>query len=230
MSELERDLFGLGETIAYPPTPDIAIKVARSLESPRRSAGAWRVWATVAAALIALAIGVTMAVPPARSSVLHFFHIGAVHVRFVDRLPVVERVTAPLGRKIAPQDSPLPLLRSSLLGEPSAVYTQRGAVTEVFGSPGDVRLLVTQIDRSGFNPGVAKKLVAGGTRADFVVVRGADGPAVWLAGQPHVVRFLGGPVRLAGNTLIWLRGGVTIRVEGNFGRDQATRIANSLYG
>ena len=170
-----------------------------------------------------------MAVPPARTAVLHFFGVGAAEIRFVDRLPTVERVAAPLGPEIAPADSPLPLLRSRLLGKPDEVHVQGAAVTQVYGKPNGIRVLVTQIAGSGFDPSVGKKLAATGTRADFLIVRGADGPAVWIEGRPHVVRFPGASPRLAANTLIWLRRGVTVRVEGTLRRDQALRIANSLH-
>ncbi len=46
-----------------------------------------------------------------------------------------------------------------------------------------------------------KKLTAGGTRVDFVRVRGSDG--AWLAGPQHVVVFPAATARLAGNVLLW---------------------------
>lgn len=230
MSELERDLQALGESLVFPPTPDIATAVARDL-APRTRSRWMRRLAPVAIAVAALGVGVTMAVPPARTAVLHFFGVGAVEIRFVDRLPAVKPgPLLPPGRRISARASPVSLLRSSLLGPPDALYSDGRQVTLVYGKPGSIRLLVTQIPYSGFTPSIAKKLAGMGTRADFVAVRSADGPAVWIEGQPHVVRFPGGPSRLAGNTLIWLRNGVTVRVEGALGRDRAVEIANSLHG
>src|SRR5262249_22537549 len=62
-------------------------------------------------------------------------------------------------------------------------------------------------------------------------------PAVWITGAPHFFGYIGGrdgrdvrPIHpaLRGNTLLWQRGGLTLRVEGKLTLDQALRIARSL--
>jgi hypothetical protein len=228
VSDLERDLRALGATLVLPPTPDIASAVARDLVL--RPHPVWRRLAPVAIAVLALAIGVTMAVPPARTAVLRFFGVGAVHVRFVDKLPAVaQRTIVPAGRELSREDWPEDLPRSPLLGQPDSVYADGGTITEVFGSPGAIRLLLTSIPSSPYAPDVVKKLAGvEGTQAVFVVVRGATGAALWIEGRKHTVRFPGWPPRLGGNTLVWVRGTVTLRIEGELGRDEAVRIANSL--
>jgi hypothetical protein len=229
VSELERDLRAVGSTLVFPPTPDIASAVARDLVPRQRPL--WRRLAPIAVAVLALAIGVTMAVPPARAAVLRFFGVGAVHVRFVDKLPAVEqRTILPPGRELPRAEWPADLLRSPLLGQPDAVYADGGTITEVFGSPGAIRLLLTAIPSFPYAPDVVKKLAgAEGTRASFVAVRGATGAALWIEGRQHVVRFPGWPPRLARNTLVWVRGGVTLRIEGDLGREEAIRVADSLH-
>jgi hypothetical protein len=64
-------------------------------------------------------------------------------------------------------------------------------------------------------------------------VNGAFG--LWLVGGPHVLRyeqrgrFAEIETRLAGNTLLWLAGGRTLRIEGELTRAQALRLARSLH-
>ena len=174
MSELERELRALGGAIAYPSTPDLGATVSHALTSRRR--WPWRAWATVAVALVALAIGVTLAVPPARTAVFRFFHIGAVHVRFVDRLPQVEeQKVVPPGERVSANQSPFPLLRSPLLGPPDAVYTDGATLTQVFGKPGAARLFIMQIPHAGLSPEIVKKVATvSGTRTSFVTVCGRE--------------------------------------------------------
>jgi hypothetical protein len=54
-------------------------------------------------------------------------------------------------------------------------------------------------------------------------VNGAIG--VFIAGEPHVVI---PPNRLAGNTLLWVRGDTTYRLETALGRRAALRLARSV--
>ena len=57
----------------------------------------------------------------------------------------------------------------------------------------------------------------------------------WVAGDPHTVLYLDpfgevreNTVRLAGNTLLWQRGRLTLRLEGIGSREQAVAVARSL--
>jgi hypothetical protein len=229
MTELERELRDLTAAIAFPETPDIVARV-RLVPSPARNARrSWRIGALVTAVVLAAAMAAAFAVPQARTSILHWLRIGEVEIRFVDRLPEV-RPGAPLalGREIDPADAPFPLLRPALLGTPDAVYRSGDVVTLLYGSPERVRALVTEIPDSGFTPSVGKKLAGSGTRVDFVPIRGSDGPALWISGEPHVVDLPGGPARLAASTLIWTRGRRTIRLEGGETLQQARAIAESV--
>lgn len=228
MSELERELRTLGAALDLPPTPDLTTRVSRELR-PRARTIPWR-RVVVAALAAALAVGTAFAVPPARSAILRFFGVGAVRIELVDRLPEV-RPTSPLdlGSRIAADEAPFPLVRSARLGDPDAVYVRRGVVTLLYGSPERVRLLVTEIEGPPFDTAVVKKLAAGGTTADFVELMGSpSASAVWIEGLPHAVRLPGGPTRLAGNTLVWRRGELTLRLEGAETRRQAVEIAESL--
>jgi hypothetical protein len=129
------------------------------------------------------------------------------------------------------------------LGEPDEVYFNSavpgGAVSLVYAprpglpeAPGTgIGLLITQF-RGDYGPFLQKGLVAGGLLRP-VTVGGAQG--YWIEGAPHVLLFrdTAGEVheersRLAGNTLLWERDGVTFRLETAAGLDDALRIAESL--
>jgi len=181
----------------------------------------------VGVAFLALALG--LAVSPARSAILRFFGIGSVQIEFVERLPEV-RLTSPLelGAEIDPADAPFTLLQSDLLGDPDGVYLRDGVVTLLYGSPERVRLLVSQIADGGSAPAIAKKLVGTGTSVELVEIPGVAEPGVWIRGRPHVLLLPGGPPRLAGDTLLWTRDFVTLRLEGAQSREQAVEIAESI--
>ena len=228
MPDLERELRALAAAIDFPATPDIASRVRRPVLGRSRSGWTRRLAAAVAiAALVAVAAGFT--VPQARTTILRFFGIGAVRIEFVDRLPEVQP-SAPLelGTPIAPADAPFALLRSDVLGDPDGIYRRSGAVTMLYGSPQRVRILVTEIAGSDFTPEIGKKLTGTGTAVEFVPIRGATGPGIWLHGRPHVVRLPGGRPRLAANTLIWRHAELTLRLEGAPSLEQAVMIAESL--
>jgi hypothetical protein len=175
-------------------------------------------------------------VPPARSAILDFFGIGSAEIRIVDELPAVESGPLDVGdpttlEAVREQVPGLLEPRGDEAGKPDHVYVvgsgQGAPVTFVWGDPVRPRLLLTQVrGRLHF-----EKLVLGGTEMVVTKVNGAD--AAWIE-EPHVV-FVetdgGGidlPARLAGNTLVWSRGPVTLRLEGELSREDAERIARTL--
>ena len=211
MRDLQRDLRDLAGAIAVPAAPE------------------QRRLVLALAIVLVVAVVAGLAVSPARTAILRFFGIGAVQVELVDRLPAVEPdVPLALGREIELSEAPFRILRPELLGEPDAVYASGNVVTLLYGSPDRVRLLVTEIGYSALSPEVAKKLVVGTTAARFVEVAGSPGFALWIEGEPHVVDLPGAPARLAGNTLIWVRDGRTLRLEGAEELDDALAIAASM--
>ena len=227
MTELERELRALGAAIDFPETPDIASNVCQHL--PDRTRRVWPRRIALAVAIAVLAVGAGFAVPQARSAVLRFFGVGAVQIEFVDRLPeVLPARPLELGTAIDPGDAPFPLLRSKLLGDPDGVFRRGDVVTLLYGTPERVRILVTEIAGSDFTPEIGKQLASTGTYVQFVPIRSSVGPGVWIQGRPHIVRFPGGPLRLAANTLIWTHGELTLRLEGAASLEQATAIAETL--
>jgi hypothetical protein len=229
MRDLERDLQELGRTLAVPAAPDLAASVRAALPSRPPAARRPRP-ALVLAIVVAVGVLAGLAVSPARTAILRFFGIGAVHVELVDRLPAVEP-GAPLvlGSEIDPAEAPFSISVPAVLGAPDAVYASGNVATLLYGSLDRVRLIVTEMGYSALSPVVAKKLVVGTTAARFVEIRGSPGPALWIEGEPHVLELPGAPARLAGNTLVWVpQGGRTYRIEGDLELDDALRIAESM--
>jgi hypothetical protein len=116
-----------------------------------------------------------------------------------------------------PADGRVDLVYRARPGLPASPYTQAG-------------LLITQF-RASVDELYMKKL-SQGTQVEFVTVAGA--PGYWLP-QPHDLSYLDRSgayqqeqSRLAGATLIWQRGDVTFRLEGQVSREQAIRIAGSM--
>jgi hypothetical protein len=232
MTELEQALIALGRELAFPPEPDLAPAVAARLE--RRGFSFRRRNAIAVALAVALvALGIALAVPPARSAILRFFHIGSATVERVETLPEArERPLAaglgtPLARAEAERragfDIELPPGQT-----PKRFYAQRGLVATLLTYRGTAFLLA---ELSGDQLGLEKKFVVT-TRVEPIHVNGAFG--LWLAGARHVVLFEGpsGPTelrtRLAGNTLLWARNGVTFRLEGNLDKRTALRLARTI--
>jgi len=125
--------------------------------------------------------------------------------------------------------SPVPALAA--LGPPDAVYAdpRDGSASLVWrarpglpaASGSSVGALLTVLP--GGDVQLVKKLLGVGTSVTAVDVSGALG--VFIAGEPHLVV---PPSRLAGNTLLWVRGETTYRLETALGRDAALRLARSV--
>jgi hypothetical protein len=254
MTELEQALLRLGPEIVFPETPDVAGAVRRRLgERPRRRGFRLPERRTMALvfALLALAVGTAMAVPPARSAILEFFHLRGATVQRVETLPQVpDRLATALelGRPVALEQAGIraefAVLVPEDLGDPDRVYYSTavagGKVSLVYRPREDlprsrftgVGALLTEF-RGDLEPEFVDKLAHQATRIERLSVGGY--PAVWLEGGPHVVIFRtlhGGfdedQARLAGNTLLVQRGNVLVRIEGNLDRDRAVAVAESL--
>jgi hypothetical protein len=222
MPELDVALRELGRQVEFPPTPDLASAIRGRLERPRR----WRRPVAIALAVLVVAVGAVLAVPPARTAILDWLGLRGVSIVRVDELPptpAVERLE--LGRKITPQEAPLWLRVPD--DEPDTIYMGNGTVSLLWGTPERVRLLLTEFRGEAF----IEKLIEPGTRVERVTVNGEAG--AWLE-EPHVVFFedLRGRVRrstgrLAGKTLLWQHGEVTLRLEGDLSKEEALRIART---
>jgi hypothetical protein len=238
--ELESALVALGRDLDVPATPDLTTAVLARVE-PRPAVRPRRRWAVAVAFAVLAALGATLAIPEARSALLRVLSIGGERIELVDELPPVptsgdleirlgERVSLAEARERAGFD-----LRE-LEEPPDRVYLlgTTGTVWFVYGDPGRVRLLVAQTSRLAVDRGLlAKKLVGPDTQVEEVSVEGSQG--VFLSGAPHVVLLLDEngnvveeSVRLARNVLVWETNGVAYRLEGDFTKEEALDLADSL--
>lgn len=229
MSELERQLHGLGEDIAWPATPRFELALEpRSSTRLRRAALAFAVLAAALAGVLALS-------PGARSAFLEIFHLDGASVELVDTLPEVAVRTPFFGERVteAEAEAELGLELLGLAGEePDSIHLRGSIVTLVYGDEAAPRLTLTQL-RGGVYDGFVKKAGQGGTRVEEVRVGGE--PGLFVSGDEHFVMFLDGageitdePTYLAGTVLLWNRGGLLLRLEGDLTRAQALELAAAV--
>ena len=240
---LEHELLGIGVE-AFPDPPDLTSRVSARLErmpSPGRGARRRVVAVLVAATLVVALASAALAVPEARSRVLHWFGIGGVRVQLVDTLPpVAEGKPLSVGVPVSLAEARARvgfqiLLPGSDVGPPDDVYVGHFSVDEVtllYGRPHRVRLLLTEAVGT-LNTAFAAKYVQSSAQVKQLEIGGR--PAVWIAGAPHEFVFVapnGGvvsaPLRLDKNTLLWQRGKLFLRLEGDLQLAQALRIARTL--
>jgi hypothetical protein len=214
MTELERALVALGDELEYP-----AARGAWPQVAPRLQRRRWWPAALVAAAVVA--VGIAFAVPPARSAILRFFHLGSVTVQQVQTLPPAPArpFSTGLGPKLSQPTVKLPAGLTA-----TAYYARPGLAAAVLRYRGE-RVLYARL--TGDQMAFAKKLAGPTTHIDEVAL-GEFG--LWLSGAPHVLAWDRGNVRtrLAGNVLLWLDRGVTYRLEGPLGRGQMVALARRI--
>jgi hypothetical protein len=203
-----------------------------------------------AAAVLLLAAITVAAVPPARDAVATYLGLRGVLIQKVEhpptpsplppgrlgeRLGLGDRVTLEQANKLGGFDVVIP----ARLGQPDEVYFNSGRdmVSLVYaarsGLPAanqtGVGLLVAEFPAQLTQDSMGKMLGPGST---LTPVDLGGGPAYFISGQ-HVFYFFNGSggtdeSRLAANTLIWQRGKVVIRMEGQISQQQAIDLARSL--
>ncbi len=230
---LEQTLFDLGRRIEFPETPVFAIPAHPSPAVPKTRRG-WLVAAAAAAAFLIL-----MAFPGPRSAVAGLFGIGSISITMVDELPEAAVATRPSGVESSLEEAQRDVDFSVMTidAEPDAVFLDTsvpgGMVTLGYGKgDGTYRLLITEL-QAETDINVLEKSIASGTSISTVTVGAEDG--FWIEGGPHVVvlfdrdgHFIEDSARLAGNTLLFVRDGVTVRIEGTLELEQAREIASQL--
>ena len=220
--ELESELSALAAQIEWPETPALRPELAprRHLMQPGRPVA-------LAVTIVAVALAAAFAVPQSRGAILRFLGLGAVHVEFAERLPAAQE--HPLSARLGPTVSMA--VARDLLGRPPlqpplapapALHAQDGIVSLLFLHGGEPVLLSELSSRSR----LLKKIALTSTSVQWVRV-GTD-PAIWIAGDRHVVVFPHAVPQLAGNVLVWQHGNLTLRLEGAHLtlRDAETLAAN----
>jgi len=223
----------------------------------RRPAPAqWRGWQRVAVAalvLLVLAAGIVVATPGAREAVARRLGLRGVEIHLGGPAPTSTTLRPGagadlgLGRRVTLEQARAAvgfrLLVPAVPGfeRPDAVYLSDnvpgGRVDFVYlPRPGlraspftDVGLLVTEFQATPFTEKFAKDT----TQVEQVTVGGELG--YWLTGQPHAFVYRdrngnlqGETARLAGSTLVWTHGVLTLRLEGQVSKQEALRLAESM--
>ena len=136
-----------------------------------------------------------------------------------------------------------PVLLPAALGAPAGLYLMDGQLSVVYSpgpalppvpQAGGVGLLLTELRATLETNLVLGKGIPPGTRVVEARVGASQG--LWIDGAPHLffreagprVRDL--PPRLAGSTLLWEQGELTLRIESALGPDEAVRVAESARG
>jgi hypothetical protein len=226
-AELERNLNALARELEWPPTPafDELVLEPRDMRERRRRTRPL----VLALAALVLGIAIAFAVPPARSAILRFLHLRGVTIERVHRLPPAEerdlRATlgAPATRAAAERYVGFRILLPANERE-TQLYIRDQTVSMLLEKPEPA--LLTEFRAGGPTSLFVKKLAGAGTRIEPVEIDGA--PGYWLTGAPHVVLEPQAPPRLAGNVLLWERGGVTLRLEGKLAKSDAIDLAASI--
>jgi hypothetical protein len=249
MTELELILTETGAALEWPATPDLGGPVAARIRAQADAArpDRTRLWMPrlrrpLAAALAALLLlaATAAAVPGIRDPVLDWLGLrSGVKIERVPRLPIrpVPEDRLALGtrratvRTAARQLDFTPVVASGL-GTPRA-YTDEappGGRLSLTYRGGD--LILTEF-QGRLRRMFMQKFLGPGTNIERVEVNGERG--LWIHGALHEVVFediRGGidadTVHLAGDTLLWLRGRLLLRLEGARSRAQALRIARSV--
>jgi hypothetical protein len=220
---------------------------------PRRWPAGWRRLAVAGMAAVLLAAAVLVASPGTREAVARRLGLRGVDIR-IGGPPPSTATTRPgavdlgLGDRVTLEEARrlvgFPVLVPGDLGPPEEVHVNRtvpvgGRVDLVYrprpGLPAspftDVGLLVTQF-RGQPTPEFLKKV----TRMGLVEQLEVGGePGYWFSGEPHFFTYQDAAgnlreerTRLAGNTLIWQRGELTLRIEGELSRSEALAVAESM--
>ena len=243
MADLETRLRALAHSDElFPATPDIAAAVSARLRTPGAAAVraprrlSRRTLAIALAALLLLPVAAIAAVPSTRNAVLDWLGLRHVEVRRSATQPVLRPPTqSDLGTRVSLVEArnrvDFAILVPEALGDPTSVYVRSsppgGRVVLVFD-----RVQVTEVQGSGSQQFV-EKMVGPDATIQRVRVDGARG--VWITGRPHGVmyadrtgRFRDDTFQLAGDTLLWERGGLVLRIEGARSKADALRIASSV--
>jgi len=235
---LEAELRDLGPVLSWPEPKDVAPEVSQRLRAGRPGWSSGK-WTLVAAALVLLlAAGSLSALPNVRRAVADWLGLPGVRVERVESgqdLPS-PAVTPELGSRVSLAEAaaavPFDLVEPPRI-RGLEIYLDGDAVTFVRRAPsGDIELLITQFEGT-LDRELVEKVLPPGSRLRSVVIGGRQG--YWIAGDPHTVLYVDpfgeireNTVRLAGNTLLWQRGRLTLRLEEGADLRRALFIARSL--
>jgi hypothetical protein len=238
---LVAELVDLGRSVPLRPVDETLVRrIAAEVETAtapaaRRTAPSRRLQAVVAA-VVAVLVG-ALAAPPVRAAVAELFGFGGVLVR---EEPGPAPSTAPpppgatadptTGRTLAEAADLVPFtpVAPAALGRPDGVEVS--ADRRVLSLTWQTEDGTVRLDQIGGRLDYA--FAKSATGVEFVTVAGEF--ALWFP-DPHEVVALEPDgterretARLAGHTLIWERGTVTMRLEGDLTQERAVALAESV--
>lgn len=253
---LELMLTALAREVAFPETPDLARAVrARIAAGPRESVRVRprRLWLALGAAVLVVVATLGLALSPsARDAVADFLGLGGIRIGYGPS----PRPASSAGAKLAlgapstlagAQDEvDFDVLVPAAAGfeSPDAVFVSQvppgGRVSLVYRPRADLPetestgtgMIVTEFEAT-IGPDLGKKILSEQAGLRPTTVGGAL--AYWIPG-PHAFylyrdktgEIREDTIRNAGNTLLWERDGVTLRIESELGLAPARRIALSM--
>jgi hypothetical protein len=243
MPELERQLAELGAALELPAAPDlVGVVGARIREAGDPRLRVRRAF-VLGIATLALGLAAVMAVPQARTAVLEFLHIRGASVDRVPSLPPVQKRSLGLGNPVTFESARAAVTFKIAqpnfpgLGPPDSIYidpvTPGGQVFFLWGTEARPRVLLSEFGGEVSGELIGKQ-AGPETTIEPVSVQGGA-PGFWVAGANHVFYYLdpGGrireeTIRLSRNALLWERGSVTLRIEGDFGKERALELARAV--
>ena len=245
---LERELRDLAAGLPDPPDLTSRVLVAMRERSARRRRRRVAIFA-IAVFLLAPATALAFS-PDLRDRVLETFGLRSVKVERVNHIPTVSPAARSLrlGSRVS-----LTQARSALqvrfhspraLRAPDAIFEddlQSGVDVTLLYEPGTVaarlgvrRRVLVSILRGTLDKQLIGKTIGTATTARQFRLDG--GQALLLTGQPHIVVIFrrGNTIettstRLAGNTLLWQRRALLVRIEGNLPEARLIAIARSFW-
>ena len=230
MTELERSLQELRGEIAWPATPPLRLDLA-----PRRRRSPLVRPLALGLAVLLATLGAVLALSPgARSAFLEIFRLKGATVELVETLPDVPAQRLDFGERVPREEAERRVGFELLdLGRPDAVFVRGDRMASlVYGDPRSPRLVLSQL-RGSVYEGFVKKAGGIGTTVEEVSVDGEDG--LFVSGDAHFVMFrdeLGlitdEQTFLAGTVLLWNRGDLLLRLEGDLTRDEALELAHEV--
>ena len=250
--ELDATLREIGERLDYPQPTAMANAVRARLREPRRLERRRFGLAPAFVTLALLAVVITLGSPDVRGAAGEFLHLRGIDIF---RVPSVPATLPPLQFSVAGERTTLDDARrrvrftpripaSGDLGAPDDVFVETVGTTDrltlvyrqrsgipVSASAGVSALVVEA--RGTVDEALFAKATGPGTRVEPVNVNGGQG--YWLEGAPHVFFYrdpsgnvVNDTLRLAGNTLVWVQDGVTIRLEAQVSKADALRLASTF--
>lgn len=232
-ADLERQLRDLGTEIAYPTTPDL-VRAVRARIRPEPAWRRWRLVLVAAAVLLVTVAGALTLNPDARRAVAGFLGLPGFQVQKVKVLP---SPSPTLGARAVTLDEARRLAGFTIL-TPASPEQVRALTFDETPPGGEVELdlaggaIITEV-KGAIERGIFTKMIGPNGQVTEVDVGGTTG--YWFSGEAHVFVYIDGngqyrneSLRLAGDTLVFERNGVLVRIEGAKDQADALRIAGLI--